>query len=393
MNASLFTARSNTRRTFAGGFLAAAFLALAPFAASAQTADDSNPAPPAMAPRTGAPSHPGSRMPIVRPLSPNSFGVRVPLQTSKPFSGGFANPWGINKTSTPLTRNLVTLQPALPLVRPPHSPRPHGWTHGPKRPAIRDDGWNDDGWNQDKHDHGFDDGLTIHGSYKDDRWKLRFHLGGSTHWYRKNTYCQPIYWPTWGWGGGLYYNSPLGWLEYRDATYYPSIDGYYSPADPDLYVDPAADRVEAPAPPPTEPEALGRWHLEREHYREAVEAFAKSLDEKRTPERVRWLGLAYLMDRKPQEAAALIAAAYSGDPTLASRPIPDDALVDREEFRRARTMASRYANQMNSASGWLTLVVLLQAEGKNDLARTNLKKAQAVQLETPVARAIESALK
>lgn len=392
MTASNFNSRSGHERAAIRGLLAAAVSALVPLGVSAQTANDPN--------QPGHQGQPDTRMPIVRPLSPNSFGVRVPLQTSKPFSGGMANPLGINKTSTPLTRNLVTLQPSLPtlpVVRPPNSPRPprsHGWTHGPNRPAIHDDDWRSDSQDNPRerwHDFDHDGGLTVNGSYSDNRWRLRFHLGGSTNWYRSSTRCQPIYWPSWGWGGGYYYNSPLGWLEYRDARYLPTIDGYYSPADPNLYVDHSLEAGQVP--PPTEPEALGRWHLERERYREAIEAFAKSLGEKRTPERVRWLGLAYLMDRKPQEAAALIAAAYSGDPTLASRPIPEDALVDREAFRQARTMASRHANQMNSASGWLTLVVLLQAEGKNDLARTNLKKAQAVQLETPVARAMESALK
>jgi hypothetical protein len=85
--------------------------------------------------------------------------------------------------------------------------------------------------------------------------------------------------------------------------------------------------------------------------------------------------------------------AYRADPTLASRELDAD-LLNLTSSRRAALVnrAVEYANRVGSASGWLSVTVLMQADGRYELARKQLKKAADEGLEPDVRSALDAAL-
>ncbi len=172
----------------------------------------------------------------------------------------------------------------------------------------------------------------------------------------------------------------------RGGRYVGPIDGQLSPGY---------------APPIPEPEPvvltleeragleLGYGDAERAIalYREHLEADPEDMGA------VRGLGVALLAADRPEDAIATIRYAYVTDPSLANDPM--GTWIGGDDVREVRALvnrAVRHANRVESASAWLTVAVLMQAEGRVGPGEKMLERAAELGLDLEVARAMRGAL-
>lgn len=107
----------------------------------------------------------------------------------------------------------------------------------------------------------------------------------------------------------------------------------------------------------------------------------------------RLLGIALLNVGQPAEAAASVRHAYKTDLTLAREVVSPSALGYTErEYRDLVSRAVIQGNRDNTASSWLFVSVLMQGEGRSDLARNMLDRAQKAGLEPDVYNAMAAEL-
>lgn len=182
--------------------------------------------------------------------------------------------------------------------------------------------------------------------------------------------------------GGAHFG--LG-FHYSDSIYYyPPISGVYSRIDPNLVIHPPKDTsAEAPAPP-TATELIFR-----RAYAEATETLERALREAPDdPERRRLLALARAGERDFADAADQIHQVYAADPDIAVYPLDGDALFDSPlELRRLVVGAVRHAQRSGTARAWLLVAVLMQAEGRDDVAFKMLGRADAQGLDASIVAA------
>jgi hypothetical protein len=230
------------------------------------------------------------------------------------------------------------------------------------------------------------DGLTVDGSYTGDRLRLGFHVGA---------------------GGLVRYLPPRRAVVYSGYPYYPwgSYDpycndgyqrytsfggGYGGFYDPALvwpgYNTPAPQPQPEPTPPLTSRE-LGDLALKIGEPEAAIDAYRKHLDaHPDDPEVMRRLGMAMIDARNVREGVAMVALAYRTDPRLCERPVPADLLGEaRADLRTAVNRVSIYANNTDLASAWLTMAVLVQSEGRTDVARRMAERARTSGLDEALA--------
>lgn len=106
----------------------------------------------------------------------------------------------------------------------------------------------------------------------------------------------------------------------------------------------------------------------------------------------RSLGLALLLDRRPDEAFREIERAYRIDPGLASRPVRSEQFGDAYAFRRVLDDAARAADKSDTPGAWLTVAVLMQADGRADAARSAIGRARAAGLDNAVVDAMRGVI-
>lgn len=108
---------------------------------------------------------------------------------------------------------------------------------------------------------------------------------------------------------------------------------------------------------------------------------------------MRLLAIALFEAREIDNAAAMMRQAYRADPTLATRELDAD-LLNLTSSRRGVLVnrASEYANRIGSASGWLSVTVFMQADGRYELARKMLKRSADEGLEPDIRNALDAAL-
>jgi len=239
-------------------------------------------------------------------------------------------------------------------------------------------------------------GLSINGAFNDDNWRLRFHVGGPTgqlipsYSLVPGDYGHVVYLPPWNRGANWWYN------DYSYADYghrYPLIQG--------VYPEPSQPRAAQPeyqamteAVTPSDNRELGDVYLMAGDAKAAATAYRAHLAENPDDaQAMRGLGLALLDLNQLTEAVAMVGMAYRASPELADSPVPVVAFGGTaREMRENLRRASLYANQTRSASAWLTLAVLMQAEGRSAVARTMLDRARAAGLDESVYRRMQSAL-
>lgn len=149
----------------------------------------------------------------------------------------------------------------------------------------------------------------------------------------------------------------------------------------------------APAPQPT-PFERGLAALQTKEPDDAIVALKVHLGQH--PEDAnaeRLLALAQLSTGRTAEAAASAREAYKTDLKLASQPLsPLDLGYNDREFRDLVSRAVIQGNRDNSAASWLFVSVLMQAEGRTDVARNMLDRAQKAGLEPEVYNALAAEL-
>ena len=257
-------------------------------------------------------------------------------------------------------------------------------------------------------------GLTVNGSFSDDNFNIAFNIGGTDLTSRHvgghdGVQVYPFY---------PYYNHrysygyyPYGYddsfpLGYRfiGSTYYPYYvyDGYQQPRAIDgsfaayypVVVNPTAQQPAPPSKPELTPVERAEADMNSGDYSAAREGYAKIVQESADdPESLRRYALSLMLDKQVSDGVAVMAMAYRNDPTLASRVFDAELLGSDGEWRKGVRIATTYANRAQTGASWLTVAVLMQAEGRKDLAAKMIAKAQAVGVETAVYEAMLAALK
>ncbi len=108
---------------------------------------------------------------------------------------------------------------------------------------------------------------------------------------------------------------------------------------------------------------------------------------------MRALAVAMVRGNSIGEASALMRAAYHADPSLADRPFEGEewGLV-KGKLRDVVTSATSAAHKHKSGSAWLTVSVLMQSEGRLDLALSMLERGEKSGLEIGIVAPLRSAL-
>jgi len=238
------------------------------------------------------------------------------------------------------------------------------------------------------------DGLTIAGSYHDGPWSLVFRVGGVAGYnynhHNKDCFVLPVYSGACGaypyWPVGSYYDG-YG-VAFGYGSYY-SDYGYERPV------------IGEPAPPPAPPEAAAPMTAQ-EHAasllrygdaRAAISAYQAILKQQpRDAESMRALGLALIDNGQTGDGIAVMGMAYRDDSTLAAYPVPREMFGKHSRLRGNLNRVSTYANREKSASAWLTLAALMQAEGRYGQALAMVDRAKAAGLEEQIVQEMTAAL-
>jgi len=132
---------------------------------------------------------------------------------------------------------------------------------------------------------------------------------------------------------------------------------------------------------------LGKASLAYRQPRLAVEAFKRDIKERgNTGSTLRLLSVALLTDKNVDDAVAVMRSAYRLDPKLGSEPLNLDEIgYDSTEWRALVKLAVMEANRTKSASSWLLVASLMQAEGRDALAIKMIDRGVAQGLEGEVA--------
>lgn len=340
-----------------------------------------------------------------------------PVRRSAPSLGGVKA--SVPETNKPVTRATQQRDPAFRPMRVGPFPGVDNTPVVPRtRPGVRNDTFDGrfDGRFDDRFDRGFNNrfdgrfsdsprrnhfgdprffrgdsvfhsgsGLNIHGAFSDDNFRIRFHTGSSLFPHLKHPV---VVVPVWGGSGYWYDNDYDDYLRQNQL-----IQGVYTTPMPQTQPQPAPQPMTETIQP-SDDKQLGEVYLLAGDSQAAANAFRSFLDKNPgDAHAMRALGLSLLDMAQVKEAAALIGMAYATNPALADEPVPQMSFGGnpanlRENLRRA----SIYANQSKSASAWLTVAVLMQAEGRGANARIMIQRAKEAGLDPALATRLQSAL-
>ncbi len=281
-----------------------------------------------------------------------------------------------------------------------------------------DDGF-DEGF-EDGFDEGFDDGYEdgYDDGYEDgyeDEHGHHHHHGHSTHGHHVGCYyctnswylvirdyngdgyldyaCTNSFTTVWYYGGfnGFGYGFGSGWgqysFRYSFSTRYRGGYGYYSPyqyrgpvygPDQEFVVEgeQAGDEIEE-GTYELSPIEVARLFMSVGALDDAIVAYGSHLDE--YPDdwfAIRELGIAKMLEHQYLDGVALIHYAYSGLPELAGAPIEMVVFEDSEAVLRDLVLDMvRWGHKSPSAGAWLTVGALMQAQGREPVARKMIDRA------------------
>jgi hypothetical protein len=330
---------------------------------------------------------------------PGLGGVRSEAPSVRPLGPVGSKPGDV--TLPPATSTVTIVRPPVFTPRPPvFVPRDRFFTgssfqHNPfqirdggGRPAVFTDG----------------SGLTVNGSFTDPSFRLRFHQGSGLDGFgivgdrfdgfgrfRRHHHTPFVTAP--------FFFSP--WW-YDSGARYSTIYGFYSPLDPNMlssYVPAPAPSATLPAPvtenvTPSTQRDLGATYLAAGDPKAAATALRSWLvDHPTDAEAMRVLAVALAEMGQLSDASALMAMAYRTEPMLAGKPIDPGIFRTSVRAREDVRKASVYANRVKTASSWLLVAVLMQAEGRESVARPIVEKAKASGLESALAERLLAAMK
>lgn len=274
------------------------------------------------------------------------------------------------------------------------------------------------------HDDHHDDHHNGHHDDHHDDWHVDIDINFWSH----PTYCPTGWWYYWGdfdhdgyadyvctngsysyywygWSGAFWDCSPwYGWYptRYRTTWWTYSIPSTYRGVvygvDQELADEPGVVIVEdqsiEPTPVPLSAVEVARLEMSMGDPSVAIEAYRAHLNS--YPEdwyALRELGIALMRDGQRGDGIALIGYAHSQDPLLAYDAIPLELFgSDSREVRQVLVRAVGWAHRNPSASAWLSVAILMQAEGRNGPALKMVDRAQDHGLDITVADQMRSAL-
>lgn len=123
--------------------------------------------------------------------------------------------------------------------------------------------------------------------------------------------------------------------------------------------------------------------LYRSHLAENPEAFEVMAE----------LVVALAGDGRLDDAAALARLAYDKDPTLATKRISDRASPGSRDLRKTVVRAVRFAHDRESASAWLLVTLLMQAEDRDPVGLEMLQRAVDRGLPSGISDPLRAALR
>lgn len=337
--------------------------------------------------------------PAVYPRPPREP-VFVPFQKPKGTRGiGVSRDLGIGTSSRANIDLLTTTKPKrypTTTIRPPRwdddvviadrpvarYPRVIERSCRPKRPVVVEGG-----------------GLTVEGRYRGEKWDVGFRLGGPR--IERGGCPGGVCGPVTYWGMRPWYASSDAW----GTQYVVGMTGaMQAPTgiDPNLMPGATGDASTGAqggeaneVPEELTPLQKGLEALWRGESGAAVTILRDAL--KTTPEdaqAMRWLAFALLEENRFDDAAGVMKIAYGLDEKLAGEPIDFDGLeIEAARVRKGLEKAVRHGHKAGGAGAWLLAAVLAQAEGRKDVARTLLGRAEAGGLDRSVVEAMEAALR
>lgn len=350
---------------------------------------------------------PGCMPPVVGPVRPRP----VFVQPLRPIGGSLntidliSDPAGAR--SYPVPPSTVTYFPRYPF-RPCSPIQPRQYDYQPSVNLLPTSGQYAYGYGPSVYS---GSGLTVNGSYRDDKWNVAFHLGSgstitNTREFIHNT-CPPTppvcTYPLFGWTypSGVYWGDSYstwygnnGYIVGSSSTYgndprlYRQLDPMTGVQSQGQVSSPGTNGLanQAPATPPT-PLELGKASLAYRQPRLAVEAFRRDIKERgNSATTLRLLSVALLVEKNIDDAVAVMRSAYRLDPKLGSEPLNLDEIgYNPHEWRALVKMAVMEANRTKSASSWLLVASLMQAEGRDALAVKMIERGVGQGLESEIA--------
>lgn len=240
-------------------------------------------------------------------------------------------------------------------------------------------------------------------TYSDFRWGVHFGSGGSSVSFSSgyvdydpyfpivhrrvwpSTYCVPATYITPWWG---VYRPSYGY--YYPTTTYVNVNSPWVIPTSTVVTDPYLTSTATYLPNPPAPVAVQETEaslldravgaMQAENYDEAVEGFRRHLkDDFDDAEAMRQLAVAFVATRQMDDAAAMMRMAYRIDPGLAPYAINRRELgLTPGELRAFVNRTVEYANTIQSGSSWLLVAILMQAEGRSDVAKEMLERSRTV---------------
>lgn len=308
--------------------------------------------------------------------------------------GGVRSQPGVKSKAPRGTGTPIQIQPLSPrsgfsrplMNRPPSSPAP-AEAVGPGRVA----------WPGQYPVRTIGDGLTVSGSYSDGPFKLVFTIGGAGRVNLPNGgFVVPVY------TGGLATVLPYGGLgSYFSCAscYAPEYRAVVGPAWMDqsnrqegAAPSVGAEAAEEPARPMTPVEHAAALLYSGDAKGAAAAYKVHLASNPLDAGALRGLGLSLIEAGQVGDGVAVIGMAYRSDSTLAASVVHPETFGRTAKLRSNLNRVSGYANREKSASAWLALAVLMQAEGRNERAAAMVQRAGAAGLEPQVVNEMNAAL-
>lgn len=233
----------------------------------------------------------------------------------------------------------------------------------------------------------YGDGFYLNGRYRGDRWNVQFNIGSGLL-------------PSLYEFGGLF-PMRVGNYEY---TVNPYTGGYTvttargeAPIDPRMMGAGAMPTPPVPAAPakeltPIEQATAALADYDALRAIKALRAHLKSKADDAPAMRV--LAMALLEHGQIDDGVAMMRQAYRTQKDLADDPwTPDEVGMSARRVREVLTKVVGYAHRANSASAWLTVASIMQAEGRTALAKQMLDRAAKAGLEKEMVGAFEKGLR
>lgn len=157
---------------------------------------------------------------------------------------------------------------------------------------------------------------------------------------------------------------------------------------------PAPATVDAPAPEPEPDIQAARRLISSAGFDEAIDRYRAYLAENRDDFSVMAeLAVALAGANRFDDAAAMVRMAYSKDPTLSTRPIDARVVVPSHDLRKIVVRTVKFAHKRESASAWLLVAVLMQAEDRDPVGLRMIERAVAQGLPSDIGDAMLASLR